>query len=73
MADNCSSLQMEAANVPLALIGTAITLPANIKSREELFQVIKDKRQVRKRFYNSQITRIIHPGKDRIADEQDWG
>jgi len=72
-ADDCSSLQMEAAPVPLALIGTAITLPANVKSREELFQVIKDKRQVRKRFCSSQITRIIQPGKDRIADMQDWG
>jgi len=32
--------------LPLALIGAAITLPANIKTREEFYEVIRDKRQV---------------------------
>jgi hypothetical protein len=35
--------------LPLALIGAAITLPANIKTREEFYEVIRDKRQVSKK------------------------
>jgi len=47
-SDCCSSFgHMDAPPVlPLALIGAAITLPANIKTREEFYEVIRDKRQV---------------------------
>jgi len=33
--------------LPLALIGAAITLPANIKTREEFYEVIRDKRHLK--------------------------
>lgn len=35
-------------NLPLALVGAAITLPAGIVTRERFYEIIKEKRQVRR-------------------------
>ena len=31
---------------PLAILGTAVTLPCGIQTREQFFQIIKEKQQV---------------------------